>query len=66
MFAQRLRELRTGKGLSQLLLAQALNVDRTTVVNWECGKREPDFEMLVKIADYFDVTCDFLLGRTEY
>lgn len=66
MFGQRLRELRTGKDMTQLTLAHLLNVDRTTVVNWECGKREPDFEMLIKIADYFGVTCDFLLGRTEY
>lgn len=66
MFAKRLKELRTEKGMSQIALATVLKVERTTVVNWESGKREPDFEMLIRIADYFEVTCDYLLGRTDY
>lgn len=66
MFAKRLKELRTEKGLTQQQLAAALKVDRTTVMKWEIGERETNFTMLVKIANYFDTTCDYLLGKTDY
>ncbi len=39
-----------------------LSVDQRTISNWETGIREPDYEMLVKIAKLFDVTTDYLLG----
>lgn len=66
MFARRLKELRTEKNLTQAALAAVLNVDRTAVIKWENGERETSFAMLIKIADYFDVTLDYLLGRTMY
>lgn len=66
MFAKRLKELRTEKNLTQAALAAVLNVDRTAVIKWENGERETSFAMLIKIADYFDVTLDYLLGRTMY
>ena len=66
MFAERLRELRLEKGLTQLQLAEALGVDRTTVLKWETADRETNFAMLIKIARYFEVTCDYLIGNKDY
>ena len=66
MFAKRLKELRIDKGLTQQQLADALKVDRTTVMKWELGERETNFTMLLKIADYFDTSCDYLIGKTDY
>ena len=66
MFAKRLRELRLEKGLTQQQLADEFKVDRTTVMKWEIGERETNFSMLVKIARYFETTCDYLLGNTDY
>lgn len=65
MFSDRLLKLRKEKELSQLELAKDLNVAKQTVSNWENANRCPDYEMLVKIADYFDVSLDYLLGRTD-
>ena len=63
MFSIRLKELRQKHNLSQKEFAEILNVSTGTVGNWEVGLREPDFKMLVKIADIFNVPCDYLLNR---
>lgn len=63
MFSLQLKEIRQKKGLSQKELAHILNVSTGTVGNWETGTREPDFSMTIKIADYFNVSLDTLLGR---
>ncbi len=65
-FAQRLKELRLDNSLTQAELANALSVDQRTVSNWEKGIREPDFESLMKIARYFNVSADYLLGLVDY
>lgn len=66
MFGERLRQLRREQGMhSQQALAQALGVSQSTVANWEGGRREPDFALTQKIADYFQVTVDYLLGRSD-
>lgn len=59
----KLKELRTAKNISQIELANYLHVSNTTVSNWESGKRIPDMETLIQIANYFDVSLDYLLGR---
>ena len=64
-FAERLRELRKERGLSQIQLAEKLGVDFRTISNWENGVRKPDIDMLVIVADFFEVSTDFLLG-TDY
>lgn len=64
-FKERLKELRNEKGLTQLQLASKLKVDFRTISNWENGVRKPDIEALVTIADYFDVSTDYLLGRID-
>ena len=66
MFAERLKELRLEKGLTQLQLAEALGVDRTTVMQWERNANETNFAMLIKIARYFGVSCDYLIGNSDY
>lgn len=60
---ERIRELRTKKGLEQKELADILKVHKGTISNWENDKRNPDNEMLSKIADFFSVSVDYLLGR---
>ena len=65
MFAKKLKELRSEKGWKQEDLAKMLNVDRTTVVKWERGERETSFAMLVCIAELFEVSVDYLLGRED-
>lgn len=63
-FANTLKLLRTNKGLTQNELSQALKVSRSTIGMYENGSREPDYEMLEFIADFFNVDIDYLLGRT--
>lgn len=65
-FSDRLRELRTGKGLSQLDFSKQLGISKSSVNMYERGEREPNFELLEAIADYFNVDMDYLLGKSEY
>lgn len=64
-FAQRIKELRSDRKLKQSELAEALEVDQSTISSWESGYREPDFERLSKIAKFFEVTTDYLLGLED-
>ena len=66
VFPKKLAELRKEKGVSQIKAATDLGVDPSTVAKYETGDRLPDLVMLIKIADYFDVSTDYLLGRKEY
>ena len=61
----RLKELRKEKGISQLKLAVDLNTNQNTISRYETGEREPGIVELIKIADYFDVSVDYLLERTD-
>ena len=63
MIVDRFRELRTSRKISQKDLARALKVSQQTVASWECGRTEPSNEFLKSIADYFNVSTDYLLGR---
>jgi len=63
-FATRLKDLRVRRGLRQKDLAVSLGLAQTTIANYEQKLRFPDEPMLVKIADFFSVTLDFLLGRS--
>lgn len=65
MFRNRLTQLRKKANLTQEDLANELGIHRGTYSNYEAGNREPDYGTLMKLADLFDVTTDFLLGRTE-
>jgi HTH-type transcriptional regulator, competence development regulator len=65
MLKNKLIELRKAKKLRQEDIANILGIARTTYAMYEQGNREPDFDTLNKIADYFEVTIDHLLGREE-
>lgn len=64
-FAQRLRELRCEKGVTQLEMAAVLQMKLRSYQHYEGGDRRPDYEGLVALADYFQVSTDYLLGRTD-
>ena len=61
----RLREIRKAKGISQLKLAMDLNTNQNTISRYETGEREPGITELIRIADYFHVSLDYLLERTD-
>ena len=61
----KLKELRKEKGISQLKLAMDLSMNQNTISRYETEERQADYETLIKIADYFNVSIDYLLGRTE-
>ena len=61
----RLKELRTQKGISQLKLAMDLSLNQNSISRYETGEREADYGLLIKFADYFDVSIDYLLERTD-
>lgn len=64
-FAERLKELRTSSGLSQDSLGKIAGVSRYAIYTYEKGKAFPTVEGLIALADYFDVTTDYLLGRSD-
>ena len=64
-FGKVLKRLRTQNNLTQKQLADVLGISESTVGMYERGHREPAFEMLEAIADYFNVDMDYLTGRTE-
>ena len=64
-FALRLKELREKRGLSQAALARNLSLSQSAVAGWETCKREPVFDTLELLADFFGVSADYLLGRTD-
>ena len=61
----RLKQLRKARGISQLNLAMHLNTNQNTISRYETGEREPAINDLIKIADFFNVSVDYLLERTD-
>lgn len=64
-FAARLSSMRTNAGLSQKAVADVLGVSAPAVTMMEKAKRSPSFEVLCTLADYFDVSLDYLVGRSD-
>ena len=64
-FSERLASLRKEKGLSLISLGEILSVTDEAVRLLERGKRSPSFEVLIALADYFDVSLDYLVGRSD-
>ena len=64
-FKDRLRELRLANGLSQMQLANKLNISQSAIAKWELGKTEPTASAIILIAKYFNETTDYLLGVSE-
>ena len=63
-FPEILKELREKKGFTQKQLAEALYLSKTTISQYENGTHTPSIESFIKLADIFDVSIDYLLGRT--
>ena len=61
----RLKEIRKSKGVSQLKMAIDLNTNQNTISRYETGEREPGINELIQIADYFNISIDYLLERTD-
>ncbi len=62
----RLKELKIKRGISQVKLAMDLNLSRNTISRYETNQREADYETLIKIADYFNVSLDYLPERDRF
>ena len=65
MFADRVKYLRQSRELNQVQFAQKMGVTKQSVSNWKNDNIMPSVEMLEKIADFFNVTADYLLGRED-
>lgn len=61
----RLKKLRKTKNISQLKLAMDLGMNQNSISRYETGERQADYETLIAFADYFNVSIDYLLGRTD-
>ena len=60
----RLKEIKK-RGITQLKLAMDLNISQNTISRYETGEREADYATLIRLADYFNVSLDYLLKRTD-
>ncbi|MBR2377217.1 MAG: helix-turn-helix transcriptional regulator [Clostridia bacterium] len=65
-FKERLRELRVEKNISQLELAKVVNMSKMAISHWESGHSEPSIAQLIEISNYFDVTVDYLIGKSNF
>ncbi len=65
VFRERLKELRKCKNLSQKELAEVLQTNNSSVCDWECGRTEPNIETVARMAVFFDVSSDYLLGLED-
>lgn len=63
--SKRLKALRKEKGLSQIQVATYCDITENTYQNYELMTREPKLEILIRIADYYNVSLDWLTGRTD-
>ena len=66
MYGERLRELRENKNLTQKQLAKILNTDQQAISRSEREQIDLSTNFILKVCDYFGVTADYLLGRTDY
>lgn len=65
MFGKRLKELREEKELTQAQLGKLVNLSQQTIGHYEVGRAKPDFETIQRFAEIFNVSTDYLLGRTD-
>lgn len=63
--SNRIRDLREDMDLRQIDVSKATGIDQKTLSNYETGKTRPDSEALIKLADFFNVSIDYLVGRSE-
>lgn len=65
MFGDIIKELRMDAGLTQEDLAEKFNISRAAISKYETGEREPNLDFLIKFSNYFNVSIDYLLGKTR-
>lgn len=65
-FKERLKELRLERNLTQKQLAALLGVSDDCIFFWEKGRSEPSIQQIIDLSDLFEVTADYLLGKTDY
>lgn len=65
IFAERLKDLRTEKGLSQSKLSNETGLSQTAIASWETAQKSPNAQAVVVLAKYFGVTSDYLLGLED-
>lgn len=65
MILTRIKELRITRGISQVKMAIDLGINQNSISRYENGTRQADYETIIAIADYFDVSIDYLLLRTN-
>ena len=65
-FSEKIKQLRKAKGVTQKAVAEQLGILEQSYQKYEYGKHEPSHAITVKLADYFDVSTDYLLGRTDH
>lgn len=66
LIADRIKELLAVEKISQYALAKRTGISQSAISNWLSGKKEPSIDSLWRVADYFDVTVDYLIGRESY
>ncbi|MDE5729372.1 MAG: helix-turn-helix transcriptional regulator [Clostridia bacterium] len=66
IFSNRLRELRIASGMTQRQVAELLQIKQQSYARYEYGTGEPNLQTVTEIAKIFDVSCDYLLGLTDY
>lgn len=64
-FNEHLKKLRLSKNITQKQLAEYIGASERGVQNYELGLRKPAFDMLISLADYFEVSLDYLVGRSD-
>ena len=64
-FGAHLKELRKSRGITQKQLALAISASERGIQQYELGERKPTYDMLIALADYFDVSLDYLVGRSN-
>ena len=65
MLNEQIKKLRTAKGISQVQLAKHLGVTKQSISNWENDNIQPSIEMLIKLAEHFNVSTDYMLGLSN-
>lgn len=65
MYYRRIRDLREDADLTQDELVKRLNMHKTTYTNYEQGKREPPFSLIIRLADLYNVSIDYIAERTN-
>ncbi|MCL2370283.1 MAG: helix-turn-helix transcriptional regulator [Firmicutes bacterium] len=65
IFRTRLKQIRTERGIGQVEIAKAIGVSKSVVSFWETGKCEPTLTPIIKLANFFDIDIDYLVGRKE-